>query len=218
MAIQTLYDVGENYQIDSKYDGAVYATIAQDCVCEGVGDQFTLHYSSNSLTAYFDAGSEAVIGGAFFKITSRQTLEGTGTSNGQLPSNSTFYLCARINLNGQNGQRGEFVYLPSLGNLKKDNLNGSGTQRDLPLYKITTGSSGVTSIENVMVVRGPGGASVSGIALSMNTDPNAPLLKVSKDLTSTSGKVEINFKVISESSYNALTTKDAKTLYFVPES
>jgi len=208
MAIQTLYDVGENYQIDSKYDGAVYATMGQDCVCEGVGDQFTLHYSSNSLTAYFDAGSEAVIGGSFFKITSRQTLDG----DNQLPSNSTFYLCARINLNAPNGQRGEFVYLTSLGNLKKDNLNGSGTLRDLPLYKITTGSSGVNTAENIMTVMGPNGTSVSGIHFAMAGTEAAP------ELDATNSELTLNFKIISDADYTALETKNAHTLYFIPES
>jgi len=209
MAIQTLYDSGEQYQIDSKYDGAVYATSTPDCVCEGIGDQFKLNYSSNSLTAYFEGGSQAIIGGSFFKLTSRHTLEG----NNALPSNSVFYLCARIDLNNPNGQRGSFVYITDLANAQKGNLNGSGTQRDLVLYRIKTGSSGVITVENLMTVKGPGGSSISGVNLSLSGSTGSQLLTVSN------GNTNIKFKIMeSEAAYNALTTKDPNTLYFIPES
>ncbi len=210
MAIQTLYDNGEDYQIESKYDGAVYAVATPDCICASVGDEFTLHYSSSNLSAYFEAGSQAVIGGGFFKITSRTTID--------ITANATYYIVARIDLTKPNGQRGLFESITNLSNAQSDNLNGNGSKRDLVLYKITSGASGISSVEDLRVIRGSGSTSVGGINLRMNTDPVAPLLKVSKDLTSVEGKVEINFKVISESSYNALSSKDSKTLYFVPES
>ena len=46
MAIQTLHDTGTDYQIPSKYDGGVYAVATPDCVCQGVGDEFTINYHS----------------------------------------------------------------------------------------------------------------------------------------------------------------------------
>lgn len=209
MAIQTLYDSGEQYQIDSKYDGAVYATSTPDCVCEGIGDQFKLNYSANSLTAYFEGGSQAIIGGSFFKLTSRHTLEG----NNALPSNSNFYLCARIDLNNPNGQRGSFVYITDLANAQKGNLNGSGTQRDLVLYRIKTGSSGVITVENLMTVKGPGGSAVSGISLALSGTSGKQLF------AATNGTTNIKFKIMeNEAAYNALSSKDPDTLYFIPES
>lgn len=207
MAIQTIYDTGENFQIDSKYDGAVYALSTTDCVCEGIGDEFTLHYSSDSLAAYFEEGSQAVIGGSFFKITSLHSL----SNEKQLPSNSTFYLCATIDLTAENGQRGTFSYLPSLNNLRTGNLNGSGTARDLVLYQITTGSSGVTSVVDKRVTRGTGTA-VSGISLALSGSTNTQQFDV------TNGTTTLKFKVISEADYKNLQTKDSNTLYFIPEN
>lgn len=139
MSVQTLHDTGDLHQISSKMDGAVYQTATTDCVVGGVGDEFTINYSLDSLNVSFDAGSEAIIGGAFFKITSLEAIT--------LVANSTIYLCANIDLSRPNGQTGAFVQRTST-NMQSDNINGSGTSRDLLLYVITTGANGVTNVSD----------------------------------------------------------------------
>lgn len=137
MAIQTLHDTGEEYKITPKYDGGVYASGVKDGVCKGIGDEFTLNYTNNSLAISFNAGSQAVICGAFFKVTSSETIT--------LSANTTTYLCANIDLSKANGRRGSFEQRAS-SEIANGNLNGDGTSRDLLLYVITTGTSGVTNV------------------------------------------------------------------------
>ena len=144
MAIQTLHDTGNTYNIPAKYDGGVYQVAVNDCVLTGMGDEFTLNYTSSSLNVTFYAGSQAVIGGAFFHVTSSETVT--------LSANSTIYLCANIDLSRPNGQTGSFVARTS-SDIRKENLNGSGTTRDLLLYVITTGAAGVTSVQDKRVIR-----------------------------------------------------------------
>lgn len=210
MAVQTIYEVGEEkdgkilYQIDAKYDAAVYALAIEDCICQGIGDEFKLNYASDSLNAYFNEGSEAVIGGSFFKITSLHSIS--------LPPNSTFYLCATIDLSAQNGYKGQFTIIPQLTNIRTGNLNGSGSARDLVLYQITTNSSGVTMVTDKRVVRGKS-TSVSGINLALSGNSGSQLF------TASNGSTNIKFKIMaSEDAYNALSSKDPDTLYFIPES
>lgn len=144
MAIQTLHDTGSDYDIPSKYDGGVYQVATNDCIIGGVGDEFTLSYSANSLTVSFNAGSQAVIGGSFFKVVSTESIT--------LVDNSEIYLCANIDLTQPNGYRGQFVQRTS-SNMKDDNLNGSGTSRDLLLYVIRTSATGITSVEDKRDIR-----------------------------------------------------------------
>lgn len=137
MSVQTLHDTGADYTVLSKYDGGVYQVATRDCVIQGVGDEFTLNSSNSSLTVSFNAGSEAVIGGSFFKITSTEYVS--------LTANATIYLCANINLSNANGMRGSFVQRTA-SNMYSENINGSGIQRDLLLYILTTDSNGVTTV------------------------------------------------------------------------
>lgn len=155
MAIQTMHDTGSSYPITPKMDGGIYAAGISDCVCEGIGDEFTINYAANSLDVTFNSGSQAVIGGAFFKLTSLESVT--------LSANSTIYLCANIDLSKANGSRGGFVQRSS-SNMQSGNLNGSGTSRDLLLYIITTGANGVTSVTDKRVIRG-NGTSLSGLGL-----------------------------------------------------
>lgn len=179
MAIQTLHDTGSSYDIPSQYDGGVYATGISDCICKGIGNEFQLTHSANSLQVQFSAGSQAVIGGSFFRVESLESIT--------LVANSTIYLCANINLSNPNGQRGSFQQRTS-SNMQSDNINGSGTSRDLLLYIVQTGANGVVSVQDKRVVRGNGTA-ISGLGIV----------------------------ALSEAQYEALTTKDNNTLYFVYE-
>ena len=70
--------------------------------------------------------------------------------------------------------------------MKSDNINGSGTSRDLLLYVITTGANGVVSVSDKRVINGDGN-SISGIG----------------------------FVVMSQDDYDNLSTKDPSTLYFL---
>lgn len=197
MAIQTLRDEGTDYNIPSSYDGGVYATGIADCVCKGIGDEFEINYSIDSLNVSFNAGSQAVIGGAFFRVESIEAIT--------LSANTTIYLCANIDLSRPNGSRGAFVQRTQ-SNMRSDNINGSGTSRDLLLYVITTGANGVISVQDKRIVKGDGTA-ISGNEIELETND----LKISNENT------HFNFRVLSESQYNALSTKDSKTLYFVYE-
>ena len=178
MAIQTLHDTGSSYDIPSKYDGGVYAVGVPDCVCD-VGDCFTIGYSADSLNVTFDAGSQAVIGGSFFHVKSLEAVT--------LVANSTIYLCANIDLSKPNGSTGSFVQRTA-SNMQSDNLNGSGTSRDLLLYVVQTGANGVVSVQDKRVIRGSA-TSISGIGIV----------------------------VISQTDYDNLSVKDNNTLYFIPE-
>lgn len=177
MAIQTMHDKGDSYKISPKLDGGLYSTIISDCVAKGIGDEFTLHTSNNSLEVYFDAGSLCAIGGAFFKVTERHTIT--------LEENTTIYLCAHIDLTKADGETGTFEQKTS-SNMDSDNLNGNGTKRDLLLYVITTSSSGIQSIVDKRIIKGDG--------LSIGS---------------------YSIEVITQANYNALSTKDPNTLYFI---
>ena len=160
-------------------DGGTYGTAISDCISQGIGDEFELQYSSGSLTVQFNAGSQAVIGGSFFRVMSLEAIT--------LTANSIIYLCANIDLSKANGSHGSFVQRTS-SNMKSDNLNGTGSSRDLLLYIVTTGASGVTNVEDRRVIRGDGTA-INGYS----------------------------FVVISESDYEALVTPDANTIYYTFE-
>lgn len=153
--IQTLHDTGENYDITSKMDGGVYNTAIKDCVCKGIGDEFTINYSVDSLNVTFNAGSQAVIGGSFFRVMALESVT--------LTANSTIYLCANIDLSRPNGETGKFVQRTA-SNMQSDNINGSGSSRDLLLYTVTTGASGVVSVSDKRVIQGDG-TSISGLEL-----------------------------------------------------
>lgn len=178
MAIQTLHDTGDSYPITPKMDGGTYGTAISDCVCKGIGDEFAMTYSASSLNVQFNAGSQAVIGGAFFRVMSLEAVT--------LNPNSTIYLCANIDLSKPNGSTGSFVQRTA-SNMQSDNLNGTGISRDLLLYVITTGASGVANVEDKRVIKGDG-LSINGYTIS----------------------------VLSETDYEALTP-DQNTLYFIYE-
>lgn len=134
--IRTMKDTGSDYPITSSIDGAVYSLISADCVIADMGDEFEMSYNTSSLTATFATGSEALIGGNSYWL--------TGAVQITLPSNSTFYVCLRIDTSKSNGSTGSIECLTESA-IKKGNINEGGV-RDLVLYKVTTGSSGVTSV------------------------------------------------------------------------
>lgn len=165
MAIQTIHDTGSTYEVTSKMDGGVYQVATSDVVVKGVGDELTIHYNSSSLNVTFSAGSEAIIGGSFFKVTSDTSVS--------LTASSTIYLCATIDLTQPNGQRGTFTKRTS-ANMQHNNLNGSGSVRDLLLYVVTTNANGVTNVVDMRpIVENNDGVRVLTTApTSANTNGN----------------------------------------------
>lgn len=186
MAIQTLHDTGDTYQITPKIDGGVYASGILDCVCEGIGDQFAITTSQASLDVTFTAGSEAVIGGAYFKVMDDTTVT--------LQANKTIYLCASIDLGQANGSKGSFQQRTS-SNMKKQNLNGSGSKRDLLLYIITTDGNGVQTVVDKRYIKGAGGASIG--------DLNQANLTIISNITNLS---QTNIQTISNGAVPVLTS------------
>lgn len=245
MAIQTLWDTGSTYPITPGMDGGVYGTGISDCICKGIGNEFTLNYASDSLTVQFDAGSQCIIGGAFFKVMSLEAIT--------LTANSTIYLCANINKSNANGVKGSFVQRTAT-NMQSQNLNGSGTSRDLLLYVITTSGNGVVNVSDRREIRGDGASAMGGIGLSVQSDTNGNYFTATnsatnksvalwytkntggrymtvsdtttnmvvgirdKDLEVYDSNYKLAFKVLTEAQYNSLGTKDGNTLYFVTES
>ena len=189
MAIQTLWDTGTSYPITPGMDGGVYGTGISDAVCGGIGDEFTINYTSDSLTVQFNAGSQAVIGGAFFRVMSLEALT--------LAANSTIYLCANINKSNANGSRGSFVQRTS-SNMQNGNLNGSGSQRDLLLYVITTGANGVTNVTDRRIIRTGGNITVVPSHTHGNISNNG-------DITSTSQIASGDRLVINDESASRIT-------------
>lgn len=165
MAIQTLYDDG--LSIPSTYDGGAYAIGINDCVCKGLGDEFAINYSANSLYVMFNTGSQAVIGGAFFHIV-------TATTH-QMPANSTTYLCANIDMSKPNGERGSFVNRTS-ANMTSDIISKGSGSRDLLLYVVTTNANGVTSISDFRKIKS--GPSLDLDSALSSTSENAVMNKV----------------------------------------
>lgn len=167
--IQTLHDTGSSYDITPKMDGGIYQRF-KDCVCKGIGDEFAITYSANSLNVQFNAGSQAVIGGAFFRVMNLEAIT--------LAGNATIYLCANIDLSRANGETGAFVQRTS-SNMTSDNLNSNGVSRDLLLYVITTSASGVTNVEDRRVILGDEN-SINGYGITVISEADYDAL-ASKD-------------------------------------
>lgn len=140
--IRTLKDTGAEYPISSNVDGAVYSVATQDCIIGGMGDEFAVTTSINSLNLIFKKGCIAVLCGNAFWLTDDVEVI--------LPANSTIYLCLRIDTSKPNGQKGSFECLTEAG-IKKDNINNEGI-RDFAIYKITTSSNGVTACEDKRII------------------------------------------------------------------
>lgn len=205
MAIQTLHDTGSSYSITPKMDGGVYGTGISDCVCAGIGDEFTLSYSNNNLNVQFAAGSQAIIGGAFFKVMSLETVA--------LTANSTIYLCANIDLSKANGVRGSFVRRTS-SNMQSGNLNGNGTSRDLLLYVITTNANGVVTVSDRRYIKGNGTASIGDLdTTNLEIISNINNLNQTNIQTISNGAIP----VLTTAPTSAYTGGGAKVVYLTSE-
>lgn len=150
-AIRTLKDAGSNYLITSNVDGAVYSLICADCIIGGMGDMFDITYKTSSLYISFAKGSQAVIGGNAFWLEDAVDIT--------LPTNSTIYLCLRVDPTKPNGQTGSIECLTESA-MQKGNPNTGGV-RDFAIYSITTNSSGISNIVDSRKILYAGEATVT---------------------------------------------------------
>lgn len=202
MGIRTLKDTGADYTISSNVDGAVYSLATSDCVIGGMGDEFAITTSASSLMVSFAKGSQAVLCGNAFWLTGDESVE--------LPSDSTFFLCARIDTSMPNGKTGTFACLTESA-IKKENINESGV-RDLKLYKITTSSNGVTSCEDVRVIN-----TASDYATQTYVDDAIETIKpitktnISVSVTPTQLSTYMNWDTENKYGYSATVTVEGIT-------
>lgn len=155
--IQTLCDIGESYKIPREYDGAVYA-LHPDCICGKVGNEFTT--TTNSLTATIQSG-QAILCGNFFHISGTETIS--------LTPNVSAFICLSIDTTRPNGSRG-YISFKLESDIKKENINGSGTLRDFPIYKLTTNSNSVTAISDVRTIVDSGNQIFGGMTFQRKTE------------------------------------------------
>lgn len=133
MALTLLTD-GTTYGAEK--DGALYNFKTNgDYIFKGIGNEFRATYSSLSLLVTVLSGEGVLCG-------RHVTEKRIGNSNSQitLPSNSTGYLCVRMNLSADPDT---FLYCTS--SLTQQDLNNGGTIHDLPLYAYVTGANNVLS-------------------------------------------------------------------------
>lgn len=132
-----------NVIIPAERDGALYNFLLgnQDYVFEGIGDEFEITPSASSFLITLGTGEGVICG--------RHVTEETANSANsmiQLNANSSGYVTICVDLSRPAGTE---AYLRATPTLQQDDLNNSGTVRDLPLYQYTTNGSGVSSFVDV---------------------------------------------------------------------
>lgn len=135
-----LYAMADNgVNIPAARDGALYSflTGGQDYIFKGIGDEFEITVSSSSYIVTLTEG-EGICGGRHI----REVTENSANSTIQLSANASGYVTIRIDLSRPSGTE---CYLCDALTLVSQDLNDTGTVRDLPLYKYTTDGSGISS-------------------------------------------------------------------------
>lgn len=132
-----------NVIIPAERDGALYNFLLgnQDYVFEGIGDEFEITPSASSFLITLGTGEGVICG--------RHVTEETANSANsmiQLSANSSGYVTICVDLSRPAGTE---AYLRATPTLSQDDLNNSGTVRDLPLYQYTTNGSGVSSFTDI---------------------------------------------------------------------
>ena len=153
-----LYGMADNnVEIPAKRDGAIYNTFAgnQDYVIAGIGNEFAIESSTTSFVLTLGTGEGIICGRHVTEVT-----ENGANSMIQLEANSLGYVVIRMDLTRPAGTE---AYFTTVQVLERDNLNGSGTVCDLPLYGFVTGANGVTSFIDIrnILQSSAGGRSVS---------------------------------------------------------
>ena len=132
-----------NVIIPAERDGALYNFLLgnQDYVFEGIGDEFEITPSASSFLITLGTGEGVVCG----RHVTEETVN-SANSMIQLSANSSGYVTICVDLSRPAGTE---AYLRATPTLQQDDLNNSGTVRDLPLYQYTTNGSGVSSFIDV---------------------------------------------------------------------
>ena len=132
-----------NVIIPAERDGALYNFLLgnQDYVFEGIGNEFAITPSASSFLITLGTGEGVVCG----RHVTEETVNGANSMI-QLSANSSGYVTICVDLSRPAGTE---AYLRATPTLQQDDLNNSGTVRDLPLYQYTTNGSGVSSFVDV---------------------------------------------------------------------
>jgi len=132
-----------NVIIPAERDGALYNFLLgnQDYVFEGIGNEFAITPSASSFLITLGTGEGVVCG----RHVTEETVNGANSMI-QLTANSSGYVTICVDLSRPAGTE---AYLRATPTLQQDDLNNSGTVRDLPLYQYTTNGSGVSSFVDI---------------------------------------------------------------------
>lgn len=144
MQTQCLYDNGNDYKVQSIWDGAVYDLVGEDCIKAGTYNEFNESHTSTSLQMQIASGF-GFIGGGFFALPNAVQIE-------LQASTSNLYVVARIDKTRTDGEKAQ-VEVKTEVQLKFENLNGSGNIRDLLLYKVSTNASGITEVVDLRKIK-----------------------------------------------------------------
>lgn len=137
-------------QMKAKQFGGMMNTFAQnkDYIIKDIGEEFECLFQSGSLDIQVGTG-QAIIGGRSITAEESNTLT--------LPSNSTIYLCLRIDLTEVEGQVG-MLYANTSSEISQDNLNDSSSAiRDLLLAIVETNADGIVSVEDKRTIKAKAG-------------------------------------------------------------
>lgn len=143
-----LYGMADNnVNIPAQRDGAMYNVFANgsDFVIGGIGDELEVTYSGSSFLITLGTG-EGVVGGRHVT----EITEGGGNTTLQLDANESGYIVIRFDLTQPAGSE---TYLYATPVLVQQDINDTGTVRDLPLYSYTTDGSGVSSVTDLRNIK-----------------------------------------------------------------
>lgn len=135
-----LYAMADNgINIPADRDGALYNffTGNQDYIFQGIGDEFAITTSATSFIVRLTEGEGVICG----RHVTEKTENGANSTI-QLNANASGYVTIRIDLARPSGTE---CYLCDTPTLVSQNLNNTGTVRDLPLYSYATDDNGVSA-------------------------------------------------------------------------
>lgn len=132
MAIKVMADNNQN--IDAKQDAAMYyylsGYVTHD-IFKGVDNEMKVDFSG--LKATLCPGGAFVYGHHVFS---------DGKDSISLPTSTTCYLVIRVDMSQPAGHEASFT---TVATLRNENLLATGKVYDIPLYKLTTSATAVTS-------------------------------------------------------------------------
>lgn len=184
--------------IPASLDGAMYNTFAgnQDYIFQGSGNEFAITRPVGTLTITLSTGKGIVCG----RTVHEHTSEGTNTSI-QIDPNTSGYIVIRADLTRTAGN--EF-YLTTTNEIVAQDINGSGTVHDLPLYQYTSDASSVTNWIDVrkIVTAGNSSAPINMTMLAAAWQDN--IYTISNAQITQNNRVDITPQIsATDTQYNA---------------